>query len=98
MNAAQLKRLPGAEIVVKGLEDLALGTESPEAAAVQMASTRLRHAGLAVPPTAARDRPAAHRLYELLAADHGAAAHSRYNAVVRRLVSFARALENARSR
>ena len=32
------------------------------------------------------------RLYRLLAKEHGDAAHSRYNALVRRLVSYQRAL------
>jgi hypothetical protein len=36
-----------------------------------------------------------HRLYELLAADDSDAAHSRYNALIRQLVSFERALECA---
>ena len=35
------------------------------------------------------------RLYGLLAAEHGDAAHSRYNALIRRLVSFERAAECA---
>jgi hypothetical protein len=37
-----------------------------------------------------------HRLYELLAGVYGNAAHSRYNALQRRLVSFARAARCAR--
>jgi len=35
---------------------------------------------------------AEHRLYGRLASDGGGAAHGRYNALVRRLVSFERAL------
>ena len=34
-----------------------------------------------------------HRLYDLLAATHGDGAHSQYNALIRRLVSFERAAE-----
>ena len=34
-----------------------------------------------------------HKLYELLAAEDSDAAHSRYNALIRQLVSFERALE-----
>jgi hypothetical protein len=37
-----------------------------------------------------------HRLYELLASDDSDAAHSRYNAYVRRLVSFEHAAECVR--
>jgi hypothetical protein len=36
------------------------------------------------------------RLYELLAETEGNAAHGRYNALIRRLVSFERAAECAR--
>lgn len=79
----------------KGLRDLGAGLESPESSAVLMAATRLRAAGVAV-PEAASSEPAAHRLYRLLAAEHGDAAYARYNAIVRRMVSFARAAEHAR--
>lgn len=94
MNADVMRSLPGGEIVLSGLADLEAGRDTPAAAAVAMASTRLRGAGVPVPdlPT---DKPAAHHLYELLASDHGNAAHSRYNATVRRIVSFARAAERA---
>ena len=34
-----------------------------------------------------------HRLYHLLGAIHGHEAHSQYNALIRQLVSFERALE-----
>ena len=37
-----------------------------------------------------------HRLYELLAREHGDAAHSRYNALLRQLVSFTRSRACAR--
>jgi hypothetical protein len=46
--------------------------------------------GHAVPPGFSEPE---HRLYTLLARDHPAAAHSRYNALIRRLVSFERAAE-----
>jgi len=37
-----------------------------------------------------------HRLYQLLSAEEPASAHSRYNALVRRLVSYERAAECVR--
>jgi hypothetical protein len=46
---------------------------------------------LDVPVVQASDDLPEHRLYQLLAAAHGDAAHSRYNALLRRLVSFERA-------
>jgi hypothetical protein len=87
--------LPGAEIVSAGMADLAAGRDTAEASAVLMAATRLRQSGIKV-PTASTEQPPAHRLYEQLAREDPRAAHSRYNAIVRRLVSFARASERAR--
>ena len=89
-----LTSLPGHELVLKGLEDLARGDESQEALLVSIGATRLRQAGLDVPAPLATPE---HRLYDRLAAEDSDAAHSRYNALVRRLVSFERALD-ARAR
>ncbi len=86
--------LPGHELVSEGLEDLAAGRESESALLVAMAAPRLRTLGFDV-PVGGGVRPS-HRLYELLAANEGA--HSRYNALVTRIVSFARAAEHASSR
>lgn len=87
--------LPGHELVLAGLADLADGRETECAMLVAMASTRLRALGIDVPPSIAT-RPS-HRLYELIS-ERGAGAHSRYNALVARMVSFARAAEHASSR
>lgn len=86
--------LPGHELVRAGLADLAAGRETAAALVVAMAAPRLRPLGIEVPAIAHR---APHqRLYELLAeSDDGA--HGTYNALVRRLVSFARAAEHAAS-
>ena len=87
--------LPGADLIEKGLHDLAAGRETIEAALVAVGAPRLRAAGIAVPHS-----PfvvAEHRLWELLAAEGEDAAHGRYNALLRRLVSFERALECAAS-
>jgi hypothetical protein len=82
---------PGAELVRAGLDDLAAGRETEASLLVSMAAPRLRVLGLEVP--AGAEEPS-HRLYELLASRHGGA-HSRYNALVGRAVSFARAAEHA---
>jgi hypothetical protein len=55
---------------------------------VSIGAPRLRRLGYAVPSGFAEPE---HRLYALLAREHPAAAHSRYNALIRRLVSFERA-------
>lgn len=95
--AAVPSEFPGAEIVSEGLSDLAAGRETVSSNAVAMASTRLRAAGIEV-PEAGDGQPAAHRLYEKLAREDPRGAHSRYNAIVGRVVSFARAAEHARAR
>jgi hypothetical protein len=84
--------LPGHELVSAGLADLAAGRESEESLLVAMAAPRLRELGFEV-PAGGQEQPS-HRLYELLT-EHDRAAHSRYNALVGRVVSFARAAEHA---
>jgi len=86
-----LTALPGGDLVVAGLRDLRAGIESIEAALVQIGATNLRAHGLDVPSVEARRSPE-HALYSLLAPKYGNAAHSQYNALLRKLVSFERAL------
>ena len=86
--------LPGHELVSAGLADLVAGDESEASLLVSMAAPRLRALGFQV-PAGGVERPS-HRLYELLSEpERDAGAHSRYNALVRRMVSFARAAEHA---
>lgn len=85
-----LRDLPGGDLVEAGLADLAAGRESDEALLVAAFAPRLRRLGVEVPPHEVGDPE--HRLYERLARSGQDTAHSRYNALVRRLVSFARAL------
>jgi hypothetical protein len=84
--------LPGADLVEKGIADLSHGIESAEALLVSSGRSRLRRLGLDVPEG---PRDPERRLYELLAQGEADGAHSRYNALIRRLVSFARAAECA---
>lgn len=86
---------PGADVVERGLADLAAGIESVESLLVSVGAGRLRALGIAV----ARPFPSPeHRLYARLAAEDGDAAHARYNALIRRLVSFERAAECVKPR
>jgi hypothetical protein len=94
MSDERLKSLPGAEIVLTGIADLEAGRASVNASAVQSAAPRLRRLGLNA-PSAEGDVPAAHRLYRQLSRDLGDAAHSRYNAILARVASFAGAAERA---
>jgi hypothetical protein len=85
--------LPGGDLVEKGLRDLADGRETEEALLVSIGAARLKAAGVPV-PDAPFENPE-RRLYDLLARDDAASAHSRYNALLRRLVSFEDAAECA---
>jgi hypothetical protein len=85
--------LPGADLVERGLADLTAGRVSIEALLASVGAPRLQMLGVDV--SRPLDHPE-HRLYELLSRDAGDAAHSRYNALIRRLVSFERALACAR--
>ena len=89
---ARFRALPGVELVETGIADLARGAVTREALLVSIGAKRLRDIGLDVPeppPEAELD------LYALLRSEHGDDAHGRYNALVRRLVSFERAAECA---
>lgn len=98
ISPEQAAALPGSEIVLAGVRDLQLDRETVNALAVSSAATRLRELGMPVPEQGGSGRPAAHRLYELIAAEAGDGAHSRYNAVLARVASFARAAERAGTR
>lgn len=86
--------LPGAELVREGLADLEAGRRTAAALLVAIGGPRLRGLGVSVPVVDGAE----HALYDLLAADEPDAAHSQYNALLRRLISFERALECANAR
>jgi hypothetical protein len=86
-----LTAFPGGDLVQEGLADLARGAETVPALLVSIGAPRLRRLGLPVPETAVPSPE--HRLYEKLAESDPDSAHSRYNALVRRLVSFENAAE-----
>src|SRR3954462_7016359 len=86
--------LPGAELIVEGLRDVAEGRETVAAELVKIGSPRLRDCGVDVAVSREDALDADHRLYRLLGAQHGRAAHSQYNALLGELVSFERALEH----
>ncbi|WP_310569957.1 hypothetical protein [Gemmatimonas sp.] len=85
--------LPGAELVERGLADLTAGVVSIESLLVSIAAPGLRNVGLPVHHPIAN---AELQLYALLAARDGAAAHSQYNALLRRVTSFRHAAQCAR--
>ncbi len=88
MTKIGLESLPGASLIKQGTEDLCDGKESVEALLVSIGGPRLRSLGI---DFAAPIESPEHKLYALLASEKGDAAHSAYNALIRRLVSFERA-------
>jgi hypothetical protein len=82
---------PGEELVNKGIADLAAGRETVESLLVSIGAPRLRRAGIEVPQTTFSSPE--HRLYELLYTRDADSAYSRYNSLIRRLVSFEHAAE-----
>jgi hypothetical protein len=82
--------LPGAELIEQGLADLRERRETVPALLVSIAAQRLAASGHAV--TEAFAEPEL-RLYALLAQDDADSAHGRYNALLRKLSSYARAAE-----
>ncbi len=85
--------LPGADLVASGIEALKRSDLTVEALLVCVGATRMRLAGLEVPTAPPLAQPPEIELYLAIGADHPDDTHSRYNALIRRLVSFERALE-----
>ncbi len=84
--------LPGGDLIASGIADLARGAETPAALLVSIGEPRLRRLGIEIGrPLPDPER----RLYTALAATNPRSAHSRFNALIRRLVSFERAAECA---
>jgi hypothetical protein len=83
------EELPGGELVAQGLIDLKDGRVSIPSLLVAIGAPKLRQIGIELPDY---ELPLAeHRLYDLLAQEDSDSAHSKYNALLRRLVSFERA-------
>lgn len=79
-------KFPGDDLVATGLADIAAGRKTVEALLVAAAGPRLARAGVTVPKhtldTSGRE------LYALLEAELGTRAHSRYNALQRRVIAY----------
>ena len=89
--------LPGESLVRQGLADLRVGRHTIAATLLSMARPRLIRAGLlddSQPPLPPQPEL---RLYRLLRAE-GGDAYSRFNALVRELISFEQALDRRMGR
>jgi DNA-binding transcriptional regulator YbjK len=84
-----LSLYPGGDLVAKGLADIEAGHVSEEALLVLLASPRLAWLGIEVQEVPGVPEPYEHELYRRLEARLGRGAHSAYNALIRRIVSFA---------
>lgn len=88
-----MERFPGVEIIREGIEDLRRGETTVSALLVSIGAPRLREIGLPIPRRVIRSPEI--KLYLHLAQSDPDGAHSKYNALIRRLVSFERAAECA---
>jgi len=85
-----MNALPGNDLIVMGLEDLRNQRHTIPALLVAIGAPRLRSLGLEVPENLPSNPE--HRLYDLLSDSEPDSAHSKYNGLIRRLVSFERAM------
>lgn len=89
---SNIENLPGTEIIKKGLNDLERNDETIESLLVSIASPRLIRLGFKITnPYSDAERKLYHKL-ELLNPNN---AHSQYNALIRRIISFSRAYESS---
>jgi len=91
MEAIESAALPGGDLIASGVCDLRDGRVTIAALLVAVGAPRLRRIGILLPERLPSDPE--HRLYSLLAQDEADSAHSRYNALIRKLVSYERAAE-----
>ncbi len=83
--------LPGKDLVASGIAALERGEHTIEALLVALARTRLRAIGLEIPEAADSIKEPNLALYAAVCESGGG--HSQYNALQRRLTSFARAAD-----
>jgi hypothetical protein len=93
----RLAGLPGEDLVREGLADACAGRCTIPAALVSIACPRLQRAGLFPSDAPLPPVEAELQLYRLLR-QSGGDAYSRYNALLRELVSFEQALDYSQSR
>ena len=90
--------IPGQELVRAGIADLTRGELTVEALLVAVGAPRLKALGLAIPNLAIAPNHPELALYQTIGRSHPEDAHSRYNALIRRLVSYEHELERRASR
>lgn len=93
MRNSTVGQLPFGDVVEQGLRDLRQRLSSVPALLVSIGASRLQACGIEVVDPIVQPEI---KLYLKLQETFGDAAHSRYNALIRGLVSYERALECAR--
>ena len=88
---AAMDLLPAHDLISTGVIDLQQDRETIPALLVAIGAPKLRKLGMSLPTTLPPNPE--HRLYDLLSVSGSDSAHSRYNALIRKLVSFQRAME-----
>lgn len=92
----KLARLPGADLVWQGLDDAAAGRVTVHSCLISIARPRLESAGLLSHYPLMHFVPEPERALYRLLVEEGGDAYSRYNSLLRRLVSFERSLTRLR--
>jgi hypothetical protein len=85
-----MNSFPANDLITAGIEDLQDRRETIAALLVAIGAPKLRSLGLELPENLPSNPE--HRLYDLLSATEPDSAHSKYNALIRKLVSFERAI------
>ncbi len=85
------KGLPGEDLIEKGLRDLAQNKVTIESLLIAIGHPRLKQTLKNIPSSSIANPE--HRLYDMLNEIDSDSAHSKYNALIRKLVSFERALD-----
>jgi len=96
VNGAGDAVVPGEELVAAGLSALSRGERSIEALLVAVGAPRLQALGVRVPGAGASIPHPELALYHALGRRFPEDTHARYNALLRRLVSYERELERRR--
>ena len=95
---SSLGHLPGGELIAQGLQDCAAGRITPAACLIAMGWPRLKRAGMKLLEREMHRVPDPERqLYQLLCAE-GTDAYSRYNSLIRQLISFEHSFEHEQAR
>jgi hypothetical protein len=93
-----LEHLPGGELIAQGIEDCVAGRITPAACLISVGWPKLNRAGIKLQDREMHRVPDPEQeLYKLLCAE-GGDAYSRYNSLIRQLISFEQSLEHEQAR